>query len=65
MTRIGYHASHERSSFAPCHLLLVDPHLPEWLPALTVHHLSATRPYRCVSTGGGCKVELPGDGAAR
>ena len=25
--------------FAPYHLLLVDPHLPEWLPALTVHHL--------------------------
>jgi glycogen debranching enzyme len=25
--------------FAPYGLLLVDPHLPEWLPALTVHHL--------------------------
>jgi len=25
--------------FAPHGVLLVDPHLPEWLPTLTVHHL--------------------------
>jgi hypothetical protein len=25
--------------FAPLGLLLVDPHLPEWLPTITLHHL--------------------------
>jgi hypothetical protein len=25
--------------YAPLHLLLVDPHLPEWLPDLTIRHL--------------------------
>jgi glycogen debranching enzyme len=25
--------------YAPLHLLLIDPHLPEWLPELTLHHL--------------------------
>jgi hypothetical protein len=25
--------------YAPLHVLLIDPHLPDWLPELTIHDL--------------------------
>ncbi len=31
--------------YAPLHLLLVDPHLPDWLPEFTIHHLQVSNAF--------------------
>jgi len=42
--------------YAPLKLLLLDPHLPTWLPELTLHNLrvgTATTSIRCYRTDNG------------